>query len=182
MTRPHDRARRFCARTGGAVLFLLATATAGAPLARAEGTGGGAAPPPPSAAAASTNGKADVKPAPGPRAEAKSGQPARVKENVKGMSKEASDPSTLQRIKAREQELEKKIERTRDRQRADHGTAKPADAVDLAKSLDDPDDAAPGSSKAKGPAGAKPDGAGGTKREATPSAPGKTTTKPTLSR
>jgi hypothetical protein len=84
-----------------------------------------------------------------PKAEAKAetkaspttGEKRTVKENVKQLGNEISDPGTLQRIKAHEQDLEKKVESKRARQRKDHGAAQPNDAVDLAKSLDKPEGA-----------------------------------------
>ena len=92
--------------------------------------------------------RADVSAAPGApakaeaKAEAKAppaaGEKRTVKDNVKQLGNEVSDPSTLQRIKAHEQDLEKKVENKRARQRKDHGAARPSDAVDLAKSLDKP--------------------------------------------
>jgi hypothetical protein len=142
MSRSMSRPRQFCARVGMmTTLFLLGLAAAGA---------GGNARAEPSSAQPVAPAKADP-----PRADTKAGaKDPPVKENVKQLGQEATDPSTLQRIKAHEQELEKKIVRTRDRQRKDHGTARPGDAVDLAKSLDDPDGrAAP--TPAKAPAKAK---------------------------
>src|SRR5882672_6713319 len=77
----------------------------------------------------------------------KSGDQGSVGDNVKQLGKEVSDPSTLDRIKAHEQELEKKVKRKRASQRKAHGEARPDDAVDLAKSLDKP--AASGGAPAK---------------------------------
>jgi len=71
-----------------------------------------------------------------------SGTKGSIKENIKQLGREVTDPGTLQRIKAHEQALENKIERRRDRQRKDHGNARPSDAVDLVKNLDKPDAAA----------------------------------------
>jgi vacuolar-type H+-ATPase subunit H len=82
---------------------------------------------------------AGVPPATSVKAADKSAKPG-VTQNVKNLGKETTDPSTLTRIKAHEQELEKKIERNRDRQRKDHAEARPGDAVDLAKNLDAPDE------------------------------------------
>ena len=79
----------------------------------------------------------------GAKATGKSKEPDSVKENVKQLGREASDPGVLQRIKAHEQELETKVKTKRQRQRKDHGSAKPSDAVDLAKSLDKPEGATP---------------------------------------
>ncbi len=61
-----------------------------------------------------------------------------VTDNVKQLVHEINDPGTPARIKAHEQNLEKKVKSKRERQRKDHA-AKPADAVDLAKSLDKPE-------------------------------------------
>src|SRR5437870_3034619 len=72
------------------------------------------------------------------KADPKAGDQGSVKDNVKQLGKEVSDPKTLDRIKAHEQELEKKVQRKRASQRKDHGEARPSDAVDLAKSLDKP--------------------------------------------
>jgi hypothetical protein len=74
-----------------------------------------------------------------------------VKENIKKLAKEVTDPATLHRIKAHEQEVETKVERVRDRQRADHAKARPGDAVDLVKKLDQP---TPGGSPVGGAASA----------------------------
>ncbi len=73
-----------------------------------------------------------------------------VKENIKDFGAQATDPSSLKRIKAHEQELEKRINETRDRQRAEHGQFKAHDAVELVKSP------APAEAEAKPGAGAKP--------------------------
>jgi hypothetical protein len=102
---------------GTLVLSMLLMAAAGSPV-RADDTAKSSAQP---------NGK--------------SKEATSVKENIKELGRQVSDPGTLQRIKAHEQELEKKVERQRDRQRKDHGRARPSDAVDLAKSLDKPEGA-----------------------------------------
>jgi len=115
-------------------------------------------------AAASGPAGADdsAKPAPKPTTTTtttgKSKEPATsVKENVKQLGREVTAPGALQRIKAHEQEFEKKVERTRDRQRKDHGAARPSDAVDLAKSLDKPEGGgAPAKADAKKKAEAPP--------------------------
>lgn len=123
--------------TGGAALLLLASIVAPTREARAQGAAAPTTPAP----------QREVTPAAKPPAKVEAAgsgsapKPGTVKENVKGFAHEATEPSTLQRIKAHEQELEKKVERTRDRQRQDHGTARPRDAVDLVKSLDQPDGA-----------------------------------------
>jgi hypothetical protein len=75
-----------------------------------------------------------------------------VTDNVKQLVREINDPGTPGRIKAHEQTLEKKVKSKRERQRKDHA-AKPADAVDLAKSLDKP---APKPAQAAPPAPAPP--------------------------
>src|SRR5215831_204807 len=75
----------------------------------------------------------------GAKSTGKSKEASSVKENVKQLGREVSDPGTLQRIKAHEQELKQKGESRRERQRKDHGAARPNDAVDLAKSLDKPE-------------------------------------------
>jgi hypothetical protein len=80
--------------------------------------------------------KVESKPAP------TTGEKRPLKENIKQLGREASDPTTLQRIKAHEQDLEKRVESRRERQRKDHGAARPSDAVDLAKNLDKPEGAA----------------------------------------
>lgn len=68
--------------------------------------------------------------------------PASITENIKQLVREVTDPSALPRIKAQEQKLEKKIQHKRASQRKDHETPRPEDAVDLVKSLDQPDEAA----------------------------------------
>jgi len=72
-----------------------------------------------------------------------------VKDNVKELAREVNDPGTLQRIKAHEQALEKKVKNKRERQRKDHGSPRPGDAVDLAKSLDKPDEGTGATAAAK---------------------------------
>jgi hypothetical protein len=94
-----------------------------------------------------------------------------VKENVKELAREVSDPSTLDRIKAHEQALEKKVKNKRERQRKDHGTARPDDAVDLAKSLDKPDQGAGAQAPAK--AEAKPEPKKAAQVQPVPPAPAK---------
>jgi hypothetical protein len=143
MSSSNGNRRRFALSLGSAALLALGVATQIPATARAKDE-------PPAAA----------------KADAKSASPAKtadsVKENIKQLGKEVSDPGALQRIKAHEQELEKKIERKRDRQRKDHGQARPSDAVDLAKSLDKPEPAAGAPAKAgskaetKSKAGATP--------------------------
>lgn len=117
-----------CGRTtaAGAALFLLATA--------ALPVGGAWAQSPPATGTA-------------PAADSAGPKPRSVKQNIKNLGKEVTDPSTPSRIKAHEQELEKKIERTRDKQRQDHGKAKPGDMVDVVKKLDDAEPAADGKVK-----------------------------------
>lgn len=117
---------RFFLRTSVATLILVGAATIGMRATRAQGTA--SATPPAQSEAKGT---------------AKSADPTSVKEHIKQLGKEASDPGTLQRIKAHEQDAEKKVERIRDRQRKDHGRARPNDAVDLAKSVDKPEGGSP---------------------------------------
>lgn len=64
---------------------------------------------------------------------------ASVTDNIKSLGHEITDPNTPKRIKAHEQEAEQRIERRRDAQRKDHGTARPGDMVDVVKNLDAPD-------------------------------------------
>jgi hypothetical protein len=130
----NKQVRKLCGYLGGAALLVLGLAPVGAGSARAEAA----------AAATAAPAKADSKAAPKDEAKAPAatGEKRPVKENVKQLGNEISDPTTLQRIKAHEQALEKRIESRRERQRRDHGTARPSDAVDLAKSLDKPEDAA----------------------------------------
>ena len=90
-----------------------------------------------------------------------------VKDNVKELAREVSDPGTLQRIKGHEQALEKKVKNKRERQRKDHGSPRPSDAVDLAKSLDKPDEG-PGAT-----ATAKPDPKKPAQTQSTPPAAAK---------
>jgi hypothetical protein len=78
-----------------------------------------------------------------------------VQGNVEQLGREVSDPSVLDRIKAHEQELEKKVQHKRASQRQDHGEARPADAVDLAKSLDKPGGAPDAPVKSDDKSGAK---------------------------
>ena len=118
--------RRFFLRTSVATLIVVGAAIPGMRAARAQG-----------AAAATPPAQSEAK------GTAKSAGPTSVKEHIKQLGKEASDPGTLQRIKAHEQEAEKKVERIRDRQRKDHGRARPEDAVDLAKSVDKPEGGSP---------------------------------------
>lgn len=132
--------RKSYVKLGAAILCALAMTTLNAGGARAQGAGE-------TGTAARVEGKpADAK------APAKTGEKRPVKENVKQLGREVSDPTTLQRIKAHEQELEKKVEAKRERQRKDHGTARPSDAVDLAKGLDKPEGAAaPAKPKSEAP-------------------------------
>jgi len=118
--------RRFFLRTSVATLILVGAATPGMRPARAQG-----------AAAATPPAQAETK------GTAKAADPTSVKEHIKQLGKEVSDPGTLQRIKAHEQQAEKKVERIRDRQRKDHGRARPEDAVDLAKGVDKPEGGSP---------------------------------------
>jgi hypothetical protein len=77
-----------------------------------------------------------------------------IGDNVKQLVREVKDPATPGKIKAHEQALEKKVKNKREHQRKDHGSARPADAVDLAKSLDKPDGAGtatPAAAKADAP-------------------------------
>jgi hypothetical protein len=115
----------FCLRTSVATLILFGAATIGTRAAHAQGA---AATPPAQSEAKGT---------------AKSADKSSVKDHIKQLGKEVSDPGTLQRIKGHEQEAEKKVERIRDRQRKDHGRARPDDAVDLAKSVDKPEGGSP---------------------------------------
>jgi hypothetical protein len=86
----------------------------------------------------------------GAKATGKSKEATSVKDNIKELGRQVSDPGTLQRIKAHEQEFEKKVETKRERQRKDHGRARPSDAVDLAKGLDKPEaGGAPAKAEAK---------------------------------
>jgi hypothetical protein len=119
------------ARAGSAALLSvgLLLATGAGSHARAQGAPTTAAPP-------KVDRKADTQS--DSKAAGKPAEKGSVKDNVKQLGRETSDPSTLQRIKAHEQEFEQKVERRRDRQRKDHGTARPTDAVDLAKNLDKP--------------------------------------------
>lgn len=137
MLRRPDRLGHFIRYAAGAALFLVAGAGAEHGVARARDAG-----PPPAA-----SGKTDVA----------ASKPPSIKENVKKLGQEITDPSTPSRIKGHEQELEKKIESTRDRQRKDHGRAKPGDAVDLAKSLDSTGADGGGNPKGEAKAKAKPD-------------------------
>jgi ribosomal protein S11 len=118
--------RRFFLRSSVAALILVGAGTVGMRAARAQGS---AAATPPAQSEAKGTAKSDDK--------------SSVKEHIKQLGKEVSDPGTLQRIKAHEQEAEKRVERIRDRQRKDHGRARPNDAVDLAKSVDKPEGGAP---------------------------------------
>jgi len=130
---------------GTPVLSMLLMAAAGSPV-RADDTAKSSAQP---------NGK--------------SKEATSVKDNIKELGRQVSDPGTLQRIKAHEQDFEKKVERQRDRQRKDHGRARPGDAVDLAKSLDKPEGAgAPAKADVK-PRAAKTETK--KKAEATPAPP-----------
>ena len=101
-------------------VFLLVLLAAGGRQAWAEDAGSSAAP------------KAEAK------SPAKAAEASSVKENIKQLGREVSDPGALPRIKAHEQDLEKKIKAKREQQRKDHGRARPRDAVDLTKSLDKP--------------------------------------------
>jgi hypothetical protein len=124
--------RRFV-NLGSAMLLGLGLAALGAGAAQAQGAAE------PAAAAKSgskSEPKVESKPAP------TTGEKRPVKENIKQLGREASDPTTLQRIKAHEQDLEKRVESRRERQRKDHGAARPSDAVDLAKNLDKSEGAA----------------------------------------
>lgn len=142
-------------RTSVATLILIGAAAIGMRTARAQG-----------AASATPPAQSEAK------GTAKAADPTSVKEHIKQLGKEASDPGTLQRIKAHEQEAEKKVERVRDRQRKDHGRARPNDAVDLAKSVDKSEGGSPakadrastGAPKKKGEGtGAAPPAAAATK-------------------
>jgi hypothetical protein len=113
MSKTNTSVRRLCVRIGGAVLFSLGLAAV------ASGR-------------ASAQGAAESAPA-------KTAEKGSVKDNIKQLGREISDPNTPKRIKGHEQEAEKKVERRRDAQRKDHGTARPGDAVDLAKNVDKPD-------------------------------------------
>jgi hypothetical protein len=136
MPRSSKQGQKSHVNLGAAILCALALATLNAGSARAQGAG-------------AADPKTDTK------APAKAGEKRPVKENVKQLGREVSDPSTLQRIKAHEQDLEKKVEAKRERQRKDHGAARPSDAVDLAKGLDKPEGgAAPAKTEVK--PGAKP--------------------------
>jgi hypothetical protein len=147
MSRSQESLRKRAARLGAATLLSLGlVAVAGGP-ARAQGAAG-------STATAKSSSKSA----------APAADKSPVTDNIKQLGREASDPGTLQRIKAHEQELEKKVERKRESQRKDHGTAKPADAVDLAKNLDKP--------SASAGATAKPDVKTGAKSKAAASPPG----------
>ncbi len=118
--------RAFWLRTSVATLIVIGLATIGMRAAHAQGAP--ATPPPAQSEAKGT---------------AKSTDQSSVKEHIKQLGKEASDPGTLQRIKAHEQDAEKRVERVRDRQRKDHGRARPNDAVNLAKSVDKPEGGSP---------------------------------------
>lgn len=151
--------RQFCLRTSVATLILVGAATVGMRAVHAQGA---AATPPAQSEAKGT---------------AKSADPtSSVKEHIKQLGKEASDPGTLQRIKAHEQEAEKKVERIRDRQRKEHGRARPEDAVDLAKSVDKPEggSAAKADRTATGAPKKKGEGTAG----APPAVPAPAATKP----
>ena len=154
MSRLNECVRRLCAPLGRAAFLALGLAlTGGAAL--AQSTVPPPQPPPaPSDSNSGTNSgtKSGTKSAKsgsqvdtqttekaGPK---KSGETGSVKANVKQLGREVSDPGTLQRIKAHEQEFETNVQRNRARQRKDHGAARPSDAVDLAKSLDKPAGAA----------------------------------------
>jgi molecular chaperone GrpE (heat shock protein) len=143
MSRLND-VRRFASPLGSALVFSLCAAVAGSGDAHAQRATEAATPAKPEAQAKSD--AAGKKTAEGT---------GTVKQNVKELGREVSDPSTLQRIKAHEQNLEKRVERRRDRQRKDHGTARPSDAVDLAKNLDKPGGATPAAAKSEGKTGAK---------------------------
>jgi hypothetical protein len=90
-----------------------------------------------------------------------------VKENVKQLVREINDPGTLPRIKAHEQALEKKVQHKREHQRKDHGGPRPGDAVDLAKSLDKPDEGV------AAPAPVKPEAKKAAQAQPTPPTPAK---------
>ena len=142
--------RKFCLNLGATILCALGLATFNAGSVRAQ-----------AAAETGTAAKSEGKPDPkaDSKTSAKTGEKRPVKDNVKQLGREVSDPTTLQRIKAHEQELEKKVESRREHQRKDHGAARPSDAVDLAKSLDKPAGAA---------AAAKPEPKPDTKTSAKP--------------
>ncbi len=143
-----------------ATLILVGAPTIGTHAAHAQG-----------AAAATPPAQSEAK------GTAKSPDPSSVKEHIKQLGKEVSDPGTLQRIKAHEQDAEKKVERVRDRQRKDHGRARPNDAVDLAKSVDKPEGGSPAKADRTSTGAPKKKGEGtGT---APPAPPAPAATKPT---
>ncbi|HEY4187327.1 MAG TPA: hypothetical protein VGP07_19785 [Polyangia bacterium] len=74
--------------------------------------------------------------------------PASVGDNIKSLGQQVTDPNSLTRIKAHEQELEKHVETTRDRQRKDHGAPRASDATELA-TKPSPGEAAPASAGGK---------------------------------
>jgi len=135
------RTRKGFVRSAGVALILLAP-LADARSGHAQGAAAASAPAQPPAPTAARTPAPPPAPAPAP-----AGTSPSVKENIKKLAKEVTDPATLHRIKAHEQELETKVEKVRDRQRADHAKARPGDAVELVKKLDQP---APGGSPAAG--------------------------------
>ena len=154
MSMTNEATRRFRRHARIAALVLLAGAVGGTRAARADGTA--AATPP-----AQAEAKGNAKPA----------DKGSVKEHIKQLGKEVSDPGTLQRIKAHEQDAEKRVERARDRQRKDHGRARPSDAVDLAKSVDKPEGGAPAKVDPTSTGGAKKKAEGAATSTSTSAAP-----------